>query len=169
MKKYITLFLVISIVALSVNLRAKEKRGAELVVVKKNGSSVRGELVAAKKDALLLNLPYSSITFSVAISDITTITAGDRSYAGAGAHTGFLIAGFLGAVEASTCSGWGCGEAEIIVGSAILHGLLGGLIGYGIGGLFTGKESYVFEDKTESEIQEILQKLRKKARVRNYQ
>jgi len=54
MKKIIPLFLVFSLLALSGNLLAKERRGAELIVQKKDGQQVRGELITVKEHSLLL-------------------------------------------------------------------------------------------------------------------
>jgi hypothetical protein len=154
---------------LSGNVFAKDKRGAELVILKKDGQSIRGELIVVKRNTLLLNILYSSIEVSIDSEDIKTITTGEKSSAGAGAVSGFLIAGLLGLYHGSTCSGWGCGTGRAKVGSGLYYGLLGGLIGYGMGGLFTGKETYVFEGKPDSEITEYLRKLRKEARVQDYQ
>ena len=39
---------------LSGNLIAKERRGAELIVQKKDGQQIRGELIAVKQNSLLL-------------------------------------------------------------------------------------------------------------------
>jgi hypothetical protein len=168
MRKITSILVIFIILFLSANLFAKEKRGAELVILKKDGLSIRGELIVVKRNTLLLNIPYSSIEVSIDSANIKTITTGEKSSAREGAFAGFLIAGVLGAVEASTCSGWGCGEPEVTMGSGLYYGLLGGLIGYGIGGLFTGKKIYVFEGKPDSEITKYLRELRKKARISDY-
>lgn len=44
MKKYISLFLVASILLVSGNLFAKHRRGADLIIQKTDGTQVRGEL-----------------------------------------------------------------------------------------------------------------------------
>jgi hypothetical protein len=53
--------------------------------------------------------------------------------------------------------------------TGILYGLFGGIIGGGIGAGIEGKEIIAFKGKSDSEIQKILEKLHKKARVENYQ
>ena len=54
MKKFVTLFLAFSILMLSVPLTAKERKGADLLIQKKDGAQVRGELIAMKENSLLL-------------------------------------------------------------------------------------------------------------------
>jgi len=70
MRKFIALFMVFSILSLSGNLIAKERRGAELMVDKKDGQQVRGELIAVKQDSLLLLERESGADVSVDIEEI---------------------------------------------------------------------------------------------------
>lgn len=53
-RKFISLFLVFSILMLSVNLYAKERRGAKLIVIKKDGGQIEGELITVKPNSLQL-------------------------------------------------------------------------------------------------------------------
>ena len=68
-KKSIALFLVFSLFALSGSLYAKERRGAELIVTKKNGQLIGGELITVKPNSLLL-LDAVGKDVSVDIADI---------------------------------------------------------------------------------------------------
>ena len=52
--KIMSLFLIFSLVILSGNITAQEKKGAKLVVTKNDGQQVTGELITVKKDSLLL-------------------------------------------------------------------------------------------------------------------
>ena len=52
-KKFISLFLIFSLMMLSTNLYAKERRGAKLIVTKKDGQQIRGELITVKPNSLL--------------------------------------------------------------------------------------------------------------------
>ncbi len=54
MKKFISLFLVFSILTLSIPLTAKERKGADLIIQKIDGQQVRGEFIAVKENSLLL-------------------------------------------------------------------------------------------------------------------
>jgi hypothetical protein len=167
MKKFISLVLVFSIFALSGNMFAEERRGAD-IIDKTDGGKVEGELIAVKENSLLLKLSYSSFDVSVDIEDVKIVTVKKESKAAIGANFGFLIGGSIGALGAAKCKGWGCGTTRAITISGILFGLFGGIIGGGVGEGIEGKERTVFEGKSDAEIQKILSKLRKKARVKNY-
>ncbi len=52
-KKFISLFLIFSLVMLPTSLYAK-KRGAKIVVTKLDGQQIKGELIAVKPNSLLL-------------------------------------------------------------------------------------------------------------------
>jgi len=91
MKKIIALFLVFSMLALAGNLYAKEKRGAKLIIQKKDGQQVSGELIAVKEDSLLL-LSKSGRDETVNIQNIHFIKIAKKSKA----IIGILIGGLVG-------------------------------------------------------------------------
>ncbi len=72
MKKFTALFLVFSLMMLSVNLYAKERRGAKLIVTKKDGQQVEGELITVKPNSLLL-LDTEGKDVSIDIEEIKII------------------------------------------------------------------------------------------------
>ena len=94
-KKFVSLFLVFSLLALSGNLYAK-KKGAELVIQKKDGQEVRGELIAVKQNSLLWLDSESGADVSVGIGDIKLIKIMKISRAAAG--IGFLEGAGVGAL-----------------------------------------------------------------------
>ena len=53
-KKFVSLFLIFSLLVLSGSLYAKERQGAKLVITKKNGHQIEGELITVKPNSLLL-------------------------------------------------------------------------------------------------------------------
>jgi len=116
-KKLISLFLVFSLMMLSVNLYAKERRGAKLLITKKDWQLIEG-----------LGL----------IAFITNIGNEDHG----------PIASFIDTI--------------------ILIGLPLALIGAIIGAVSKGSKTIQIEGMTESKIKKTLDKLRKKARIRNY-
>jgi len=71
-KKFIALFLAFSLMMLSVNLYSKERRGAELIITKKDGQQIKGELITVKPNSLLL-LDTEGKDVSVDIVDIRII------------------------------------------------------------------------------------------------
>ena len=78
-KKFISLFLVFSLVALSGNLMAKERKGATLRIQKKDGQQVNGELIAVKKNSLLLLDAETSSDITIQITDVKAITIRKKS------------------------------------------------------------------------------------------
>ena len=112
-KKFISVFLIFSLMMLSVNLYAKEKRGAKLLITKKDGGKIEGELIAVKPNSLLL-LNTEGKDVSVYIEEIKVIKI---VYKKLGVVGGTLV-GALG------CAGIG----------ALFAGLYGGILA-GFGGV----------------------------------
>jgi hypothetical protein len=163
-KKFISLFLIFSLMMLSVNLYAKERREAEIIITKKNGLETSGELIAVKKDSLLLLFKRSGIDVSVKVEEIKVIRVVKKSKALLGAGIGFLIAGSIGALLSLTS------DDEIPPAiSAVYSGVILGVPVGALAGAVEGRDTKIqLEEMTDSEIQETLDKLRKKARVRDY-
>ena len=146
MKKFIALFLVFSILIISGNIFAKERKGAELIIQKKDGFYERGELIAVKKNSLLLKDYASGVDVSVEVKDVKVITIERESKAWAGARIGILIGILSGIVtmivtgettKKKAQGGWltGMNSKEFnVIGTVIILGL-GGLGGAIIGGI----------------------------------
>jgi hypothetical protein len=96
MKKFTALFLVFSLISLYGNLIAKEKHGAELIVVKKDGQELRGELITVKKDSILLMGYVSAYDVTIKIDDIKVIKIKKKS----SFEKGFLGGALAGAAAA---------------------------------------------------------------------
>ena len=172
MKKFISLFLVFSILALSGNLLAKERKGADLIIQKTDGQQVRGELIAVKENSLLLLERESGADVMVSIRDVNVITMVKKSKLWKGAGIGFFVGGIAGAVFGAANADADkldlpTGHAMLLVGG--IGGALGLLVGGGIGATFGKDETIQIERKSDSEIKGILEDLRKKARVPNFQ
>jgi hypothetical protein len=175
-KKFIALFLVFSLMALSVNLYAKERRGATLIIQRKDGQQIKGELITVKPNSLLILDSESGADISIEVSDIKVITVVKKSRFWKGAGTGALIGGgttlilYLLSTPKDSGGSRFFGEGfRTFVGllAVILGGGVGGLIG-GIIGATTTDKTIHFEGMTDLEIQEVMDKLRKKARIPNY-
>ena len=102
-KKFISLFLVFSLMMLSVNLYAK-RRGAKLVITQKDGQSKEGELIVVKPNSLLL-LDSDGKDLSVAIADIKIIQIVRKAKTWAGTGLGVLAGGILGSIQSSKLGG----------------------------------------------------------------
>jgi hypothetical protein len=165
-KKFISLFLIFSLVMLSANLYAKERRGAKLIVTKKDGQQIRGELITVKPNSLLL-MNTDGKDVSVGIADIKVIRIVKKSKVGLGAGIGFLIGAAVGTVAGSQLSEawwWESGTEICAVIGGIAFGILGGLIVSSEG----KDETIQIEGMTDLSVQEAMDKLRKKASIRDY-
>jgi len=170
-KKFASLFLVFSLMMLSMNLYAKEKRGAELIITKKNGAKKEGELIAVKWNSLLILTKWSGRDESIDIADIKVITIVKESTFWKGAGLGLLIGAGIGGTGGGIL-GASIEEGNGVLKWVILGGAAFGIIGYLLGsitGEITGQDKTIqIEGMTNSEIREALYKLRMKARVRDY-
>ncbi|NIO49570.1 MAG: hypothetical protein GTN73_09090 [Candidatus Aminicenantes bacterium] len=171
-KKFISLFLVFSLIMLSVNLYAKERRGATLIIWKKDGGQIKGELIVVKiKPNSLLLLDTEGKDVSVDIADIRVITIEKKSKALLGAGIGLGAGALLGAILFNYI--WHAAHEEYDGAGILLIDMpVGGAIGATLGALIgarAGKDKTIqIEGMTDSEIKETLNKLREKARLRYY-
>ena len=167
-KKFISLFLVFSLMMLSANLYAKERRGAKLIITKKDGQLIEGELITVKENSLLV-LDTEGKDVSIDIGDIKVIEK--KSQIGKGVLYGTLIIGGGGTLLGGIL---GSGYRDIGFSGGALVGALyfipsGLLIGILIGSAAgLGKKTIQIEGMSDLEIREALDKLRKKARIRDY-
>jgi hypothetical protein len=105
MKKFISIILVFSLLILSGNLYAKGRRGTNLIITKKNGSIVKGELIAVKENSLLLKESKSAMDRTVEVSDIAIIKKRTK--------IGAYVGGFLGALAGYPLYNKLISEAEV--------------------------------------------------------
>lgn len=170
MGKITSLWVVFSLLGLSGNLMAGEKRGATVVVQKKDGAQEKGELIAVKQNSILLLGSSSGADVSIDVPDIKTIGILKKSRAGAGFGYGFLIGGAAGAGIGLICSrgtGWikfPRIDYVLIIGAGL--GLAGGLIGVMVSG--PSEQTIQIEGKGEPEVQYELRALKPKARIPDY-
>ena len=179
MKKTTSLFLAFSILLLSGNMLAKEGRGADLIIQKKDGTQMRGELIAVKKNSFLLLERELGADVSVMINDTSTTKIVKKQNTALWGGIGSLFGVIAGAVVGSSISiekkaFWGADVTEVNRAYNTLLGMIaGGILGFAAGaltGAATGADKTMqIEGKSDTEIQEILEKLRKKARIKNYQ
>ena len=155
---------------LSTNLYAKERRGAQLKVWKKSGGIVTGELIVVKSNSLLL-LSTEGKDVTVDIEDIKVVTIVKKSKLLLGAGVGAAICiggmGLAGAlIGGEPPLGTSMFVFALMMGACFspIAASLGGIIGAMAG---TDK-TFQIEGMTDSEIQAALDKLRKKARIRDY-
>jgi hypothetical protein len=184
-KKFIALFLILSLIAINcATLKSlgqkresrRKKHGANLIIQKINGQQVGGELITVKPSSLLL-LNTEGKDASVDIEEIKVITIVKKSealsLAGIGSLVGVGFGAFVGKMMGIETILWGDGDesgrgrSKVALG-AVIGGCICALIG-GLIGAAAGKDKTIqIEGMSDSEIQETLDKLRKKARIRDY-
>jgi hypothetical protein len=143
--------------------RAKvKKKGAFLEIQKINGEQISGELIAVKRNSLLLNI--SGMDRELEIKDFAQIKAGKKSKAGLGATFGCIFgAGGGFALCVSCCDfrdGLNCGAAFAFPGI---------LLGTVIGALVRVDDVFKIEGSSPKKMATMLEKLREKARFPDYQ
>jgi hypothetical protein len=176
MKKNLILLMVFSLLVCSGNVIGEKRRGADLVVTKTDGQQITGELVAVKPSSLLLLDSRSGVDVSADVNDIRDIIIVKRSKALLGAGIGFLAGAASGALWAYLAyqsankseTLFGNQEEEMLGWGAILGGA-GALIGAVVGILSGTDKTIQFEGKSPEEIRAILEKLRRQARVTDFQ
>ena len=187
-KKFTALLLVFSLIVLPASLYAR-KRGVQLIITKMDGQTMRGELIAVKKNALLLLDSKTKIDISINVREIKFIKVGKKSKVIQGMGVGVAIGGISGMLIGATKENEE-NDVETPVFLFILLPLLlmvpsgektenmvnGLLVGAGVGllvgtslGVIAEKNRHIqIEGMTDTEIQETLDYLRKKARIRDY-
>jgi hypothetical protein len=175
MERVVSLLMVISLLGLSENLMAGERRGAMLIVQKKEGSQENGELIAVKQNSILLLGSSSGTDVSIDVTDINTIKIVKKSRALSGLGIGSLIGGGSGAAIGFLSGddppeqwlfNFSAGEKALIAGMAL--GVVGGLIGLTAGALAGTDKTIQIEGKSDLEIKVALANLRQKARIPDF-
>ena len=146
----------------------ERKHGAKLIITKLDGQLIKGELIAVKPNSLLL-LDTEGKDVSVNIADIKFIKIVKKSKLLTGAWVGIAVGGGAGVLLGGSASeGMSLSPSE---GRKIL-GVFGAVVGLLVGGItgaMAGTDKTIqIEGMTDLQIQEALDKLRKKARIRDY-
>ena len=151
-----------------------ESKQGPIIITKKDGQQIRGELITVKPKSLLL-LDTEGKDVSVGITDINVIRivkkskvlAGATYGAFAGGGIGAIVGGLIGTSGPIILSSMAAKKSTILDG--IFFGFIIGTVCGGIVGADAGIDIKIqIEGMTDSEIEETLDKLRKKARIRNY-
>jgi len=160
--KLIASALIISFLVLPADLSAKERRGADLIVTRLDGSQVSGELIAVKRDSLLLL--SNGRDESIDLADVKTVRIVKKSRAGKGALYGFLAGAAGGALWGSANQDsdvWGNGTVWV---AGAYVGAIGALSGLLVGSVVGVDSSFTVADKPEAVVNEYWDKLRAHSR-----
>lgn len=172
MRKVRFMLCILCLVAVSGNLAAKERHGVDTIVTLTTGREVRGELIAVKKDSLVLLTSSSGMDASIEISDMRSIKIATKSNAVNGTIIGTLVGGGAGALLGSMIGkyrgGWFDFSTAFTVGGAAAGVVVGGVGGLLIGSHTKEWETFIIEKQPPGRINTILDKLRPKARVPDF-
>jgi uncharacterized membrane protein YeaQ/YmgE (transglycosylase-associated protein family) len=151
---------------------AKERKGADLIIQRVNGTSVKGELIAVKEDSILLLDRYLGVDRTVDVQDIRVIKIMGESSTLKGGLLGLyvgIIGGFLIGYPQGSESGFIISKPMAGAIGAVIGGVLCASIGVGIGIATSADKTIQIEGKSDPEIQKIMEELRRKARIKNVQ
>ena len=166
MSKKLLILILACILVLPLGLTAQERKGANLLIEKLDGEQVRGELITVKESSLLL-LSETGADVSVDVAAIKVITIVKKSKALLGAGLGYAIG-----VTCYTITVLAAVEGEYAFEDVLLYTMLinipSAIIGAVIGDSAGRDKTIQIEGKSEAEIQESLEYLRKKARIPDY-
>ncbi len=136
-----TVAILLALALLAPGLVAKERRGANLVVTKKDGAVVRGELLAVKGTDLLIMDGSTAAGVTVSLADVRTVRVAKKTRILQGMGAGFLFGGLLGAgvgalTYTESSKGWDMYDTR--GESVIAWGLFLGVIGVAVGAVAGG-------------------------------
>ena len=164
------IILILTFFILLGNLSAKDrKKGADIIVQKKDGTTIKGELLAVKNDAIILmdSLNLSGITMKS--KEIQKITIAKKSGFFKGLGLGLVIGGGSGALlglasgdDKPGLFSMTAGEKTAVGGLGF--GILGALAGGIVGAIKGIDESVALEGRTPEEMERVLRKLNTKSR-----
>ncbi len=158
----------------STDLLARErKHGEELLILKKDGQQLRGELIAVKQDSLIVLV--SSLDVTVDVKDIRMIKILKKSKFLKGAGIGFVIGGISGtlfgllSLDGDNSDEWtNLFRALLTLIAAAGGGGFGFLTG-GVIGLLAGIDKTVeVEGRSDQEVKDILENLRRRSHFPDY-
>lgn len=147
---------------------ARTKPGIPIQIVGTDGAEMAGELIAVRPSSLVVALAETGFYEFIPLADVRIVRIPKISHA-AGACGGFMQGGFYGAIMGDLFSPKGTPRSErrlraLIGGSAL--GAAGAVWG-GLKGKVTNKlEVIQIKDQPPAELAAILERLRKKARVK---
>jgi hypothetical protein len=174
MKKILPLAIMILFVFDPGILLPKEKRGVKLEIKKIDGHTMSGELIAVKKNMLILGVAYSVLLTGedVEIADIQLIRIVRESNFGQAAVLGSVIGGVVGVGVGLSIKDNPSDFISLKPLQTIMLGLAGGVVGSLFGILVEasiGSEKIQIEGISDAKLAYVLEELRKRARFPEYQ
>jgi|GEM_PF-839579 len=162
-RKHIAVILGLAVLCLPNSLQAKGYRGSALIITLKTGIQIRGELIAIKRDSLLL-LGLDFRDTSVAVTDIATIRIVRKPRAWQGLLYGFVPGAVGGAIWGGTAGGDEDMAALAAFFGGIVIGAASGLVGLAAGTAAGMDTELVLAGLSQVDVDRILARLNRQAR-----
>ncbi len=171
-EKLTALILIFSLLVLSGNLTAAVRKGVKLVIQKTDGQEVTGELITVKRDSLLILNEETEADTTVNLNVIVVIKVNNKSLMFELGMGGALLAAAArlslhSTMEKDVANTEGATEHQ--VQEVWLFGVIGGGIGILAGALAGMNKTIQIQGESEADIQNAMEKLSKKARVKGIQ
>jgi hypothetical protein len=170
--KQIIGFLVFILVIISLpesSFAKNKKHGSEVIVQKKDGATIKAELLTVKNNEIILMDSFNMTGITLRADEIYSITITKKSSVFKGIGLGLVIGGgsgaLLGFASGDDDSGWfrlSAGEKAAVGG--LCFGAVGLLTGGIVGAIKGIDESVVLEERTPEEMKLILKKLNSRSR-----
>lgn len=157
-----------ALLLLSAPLPARERRGADVLIRKIDGTEVRGELIAVKSQALLV-LSKEGRDVTVGVGEINSVKVSTKSKAISGAGLGFGLGLITAIVYGLSNPGTAEPVGTNVLGYSIVFGPGGALAGAIVGGLGGIDKTYQIQGWPSNIVKGRLNQLRKRARVRAFE
>ncbi len=170
--RLIALILVFSLVSLSGNLMAAERKGVKLIIQKTDGQEIKGELITVKSDSLLILDAETETDTTVNLNIIDVITVDNKSLMFELGVGGFLLMGATRLSLHSSLERVDEGDETATthqVQDTWLWGAMGAGVGVLAGAVFGMNKTIRIQGESEADIQSAMEKLSKKARVKGIQ
>ncbi|MEE8376733.1 MAG: hypothetical protein V3R45_00045 [Candidatus Aminicenantaceae bacterium] len=170
--RLIALILVFSLVSLSGNLMAAERKGVKLIIQKTDGQEIKGELITVKSNSLLILDAETETDTTVNLNIIDVITVDNKSLMFELGVGGFLLMGATRLSLHSSLERVDEGDETATthqVQDTWLWGAMGAGVGVLAGAVFGVNKTIRIQGESEADIQSAMEKLSKKARVKGIQ
>ncbi len=170
--RLVALILVFSLVSLSGNLLAAERKGVKLIIQKTDGQEIKGELITVKSDSLLILDAETETDTTVNLNIIDVITVDNKSLMFELGVGGFLLMGATRLSLHSSLERVDEGDETATthqVQDTWLWGAMGAGVGVLAGAVFGMNKTIRIQGESEADIQSAMEKLSKKARVKGIQ
>jgi hypothetical protein len=150
-------------------LLSSSKEGAALNVKKIDGTIVEGELIVVKQNSMLLKESSSGKDISIGLEDLDALITENYSGLKWGVGSGVTLGLVGGIVLGYRNGGPHQNSFDSMRDGALLGMLVGGLLGGMIGYSISGARTFQIKGKSQEEIRAVIDKLRSRARVSDYQ